>query len=104
MPTGVVETAFRVAVAAFVIVGPTVLFLLLLRGLEAMQDEDLIRRVERRAEQMDSGSDIRPAQGALTAAMPTGEATLSEGVACDNCGTRNRSGVTYCRECLAELE
>ncbi|WP_254272761.1 DUF7577 domain-containing protein [Haloarcula marina] len=98
------ELALRVALGLFVIVAPTLLFLALWRGLEAMRDDELIERAQQRAQRMEgSGSEWRLDATAVTAAV-TGDDPVPEGtVACPSCGVRNRSDVTYCQQCLNKL-
>jgi hypothetical protein len=106
MPLGQVELALRVIAGLFVIVAPTLLFLGLWRGLEAMRDDELIQRAHQRAEERDqspTGSDW-PVD-ALTdhESSPLSETSLSV-VPCDTCGTPNMEDASYCQECLSELE
>ncbi|WP_276273428.1 DUF7577 domain-containing protein [Haloarcula litorea] len=101
------ELAARVAAGVFVIVAPTLLFLLLWRGLESMRDDELIARARERAEAMeeadgDGAWDVDAA--ALRATVTGGDPVPADAVACSNCGTHNRTGVTYCQQCLAELD
>jgi hypothetical protein len=88
MALGQIELAARVAAGLFVIVAPTVLFLTLWRGLQAMQDDALVERVRQRtaagSPQVAAGSPSKP-------------------VTCPNCGAGNRTGVAYCRQCLSAL-
>ena len=92
MAVGQLELAARVAAGLFVIVAPTLLFLALWRGLQAMRDDELVRRVQERAEGGDAG-------------VPFGVVPKpdSSTVPCPNCGTGNRSGVAYCKQCLSPL-
>ena len=46
MAVGEVVLAARVAAGLFVIVAPTLLFLALWRGLQALNDDDLVQRVQ----------------------------------------------------------
>jgi hypothetical protein len=82
MALGELVLAARVAAGLFVIVAPTVLFLALWRGLQAMADDELVERARQRAAATDSPS--KP-------------------VACPACGAGNSDGVAYCRQCLAPL-
>ncbi|MBX0322512.1 zinc ribbon domain-containing protein [Halomicroarcula sp. F13] len=105
MAIGQLELAFRVASGLFVIVAPTVMFLALWRGLEAMRDDELIERAQQRAEAMEqSGSEWSVDATAVTAAVTSGDPVPDEMVACPSCGTANRAGVTYCQQCLHELD
>jgi hypothetical protein len=91
MAVGEVVLAARVAAGLFVIVAPTLLFLALWRGLQAMKDDELVQRVQQRADGMDQ------TRSPLTAPVPST-------VPCPHCGTGNRRDVSYCRDCLASLE
>jgi hypothetical protein len=104
MPLGQVELALRVVAGLFVIVAPTLLFLGLWRGLEAMRDDELIQQVHQRAETMDqqSGDPERPVD-ALTDGPSLSEPAPPV-VTCSACGTPNMRDATYCQECLTELE
>ena len=106
MPLGQVELALRVIAGLFVIVAPTLLFLGLWRGLEAMRDDELIQQVHQRAEMRDQPS-TRHTLSADTLlddeSSPLSETSLSV-VTCDTCGTPNIQDATYCQECLTELE
>ncbi|MDT3434014.1 zinc ribbon domain-containing protein [Haloarcula sp. 1CSR25-25] len=106
MPLGQVELALRVIAGLFVIVAPTLLFLGLWRGLEAMRDDELIEQVTQRAETMDrSGAGRDRPVDVLTdgSASPLSETDLSI-VTCGACGTPNMQDASYCQECLTELE
>lgn len=106
MPLGEVELAFRVAAGLFVIVAPTLMFLALWRGLEAMRDDELIERARQRADTMEqspTGSDLSLDPVAVTTAPVASDSPPAEPVVCGTCGATNVSGVTYCRECLDEL-
>lgn len=105
MPLGQVELALRVIAGLFVIVAPTLLFLGLWRGLEAMRDDELIQQVHQRSEMRDqspTGPDW-PADVLTEEASPLSETGLSA-VTCDTCGTPNMEDASYCQECLTELE
>lgn len=106
MPLGQVELAIRVIAGLFVIVAPTLLFLGLWRGLEAMRDDELIEQAHQRAETMDqSRTDADWPVDALTddQASPLSETAMSV-VTCGTCGTPNMRDATYCQECLTELD
>jgi hypothetical protein len=92
MALGDIVLAARVAVGLFVIVAPTLLFLALWRGLQAMQDDELVRRVRERADAMDD-----PA--GFGSPVPTSTST----VPCPECGAGNRRGTAYCKQCLSSL-
>jgi len=80
-----------VAAGLFVIVTPTLLFLALWRGLQAMADDELVRRVQQRAGEGAPGSPV-------TSPVSPGSA-----VACRTCGASNRAGTAYCQQCLSPL-
>jgi hypothetical protein len=104
MAIGQVELAFRVAAGLFVILAPTVLFLGLWRGLEAMRDDELVKRAQQRARAMehdDAGWSVDAA--AMAAAATRADPVPDKMVACDVCGAHNRDDVTYCRDCLSQL-
>ncbi|KAA9399409.1 zinc ribbon domain-containing protein [Haloarcula sp. CBA1130] len=106
MPLGQLELALRVIAGLFVIVAPTLLFLGLWRGLEAMRDDELIRQAQQRAEMNDrSSTGPNWSADALTndAAAPLSETNMSV-VICGSCGTPNMQDATYCQECFTELE
>ncbi|MDS0282590.1 DUF7577 domain-containing protein [Haloarcula onubensis] len=87
MALGQLELAARVAAGLFVIVAPTLLFLALWHGLQAMQDDALVERVRQRATEQ-SGSAV---------------SVSSPAVSCPACGAGNRDGVAYCQQCLSRL-
>ena len=94
---GQVELAFRLAAAAFVIVAPTLLFLGLWRGLEAMRDDELIERA-RREGHLDSSPPTSPVPDGLVPDLAG-----SDTVVCEACGTGNVAEATYCQSCLEKL-
>ncbi|MDS0278991.1 zinc ribbon domain-containing protein [Halomicroarcula sp. S1AR25-4] len=105
MAIGQLELALRVVSGLFVILAPTVMFLALWRGLEAMRDDELIERAQQRAEAMEqSGSEWSFDAAAVAATVTGGDPVPDEMVACPSCGRENRAGVTYCRQCLCELD
>jgi len=108
---GPLAIAWRLGVAVFVIVMPTVMFFQLLRFLEWLRDDELIGRI---GDYHDLGSDKHDDHLATVAAQsrtarahtptssePTGDRPLTR---CDSCGTRNVAEATYCSGCLGELE
>jgi len=106
MPLGQVELALRVIAGLFVIVAPTLLFLGLWRGLEAMRDDELIQQAHQRAEMRDrSPTDADWPVDVLAdeTVSPLSETNLSV-VTCGTCGTPNMQNATYCQECLTELD
>ena len=93
---GQFELALRVASALFVIVAPTLLFLGLWRGLEAMKDDEIIERAREEGYFTTSPAPKKVASSVLPDA--TAETTT-----CDTCGTLNIDDATYCQECLGKL-
>lgn len=93
-------TIGRLAVALFVVIAPTLLFLGLVRLLERMRDDDLIYRLLteeelRRVERSHSlASFVEEVTGA---GAPTGTAR------CPSCGTINAAGMQTCHECGSEV-
>lgn len=86
--------AFRLAVAIFVIVMPTLLFLGLVRLLEAMGDEELIYRLLTEEE-------LRQVERSHSLASFVEEVTGTESnvLRCPACGTINAAGMDTCHEC-----
>lgn len=90
---------FRLAVAVFVIVMPTAMFLGLVRLLERIRDDDLIYRLMteeelRRVERSHS----------LSGFVEEVTGTPAGAVRCPNCGTINAAGMRSCFDCDARLE
>lgn len=90
--------AFRLAVAVFVIVTPTLLFLGLVRLLEAMGDEELIYRLLTEEE-------LRQVERSHSLASFVEEVTGTESnvLRCPSCGTINVAGMDSCHECGRDL-
>ncbi|WP_226022484.1 DUF7577 domain-containing protein [Halomicrobium salinisoli] len=93
---GQAELALRVGAAVFVIVAPTLLFLGLWRGLDALRDDEL---VEMAREQGYLESSPSPTDVTAELLPDTG----SDTVVCEACGTDNLAEATYCQGCLREL-
>jgi hypothetical protein len=93
------ELAFRLAVAGFVIVAPTLLFLGLWRVLMRLRDGELVERVlaDVRVAEEWSGRFAKPTAGELM--RPGGG---SETV-CPSCGESNPPGAAVCTRCLERL-
>jgi len=108
---GTLAVAWRLGVAVFVIVMPTVMFFQLLRFLEWLRDDELIARM---GEHHDFGTDGRENHLATIAAQSrsvrartassSGAAVDQPLLRCDACGTRNAREATYCSGCLEQLE
>jgi hypothetical protein len=106
MAIGQLELAFRVVVTLFAIAAPTLLFLGLWRGLDAMRDDELIERARQRAEATDQspgGSEWPTDPLPHTGQSPLKAANSTRVVTCETCGTPNMQDATYCQECLSEL-
>lgn len=93
---GLVETVVPLLVAAACIAAPTVFFLGLFRLLDALRDDALIARVERR-----EGVDLSSV--AVTVPPTSRASTSGSRVRCPACGTENAADATYCAGCLDEL-
>jgi hypothetical protein len=99
------EVVFRLAVAALVIVMPSVLFVGFYRGMLMLRDDRLIERVYDGHRRKGGGlapeefvpDRMAPKEG--RAAVPTPET-----VACPSCGAPNPEGVTFCQECLERVD
>ncbi|MFC4542115.1 zinc ribbon domain-containing protein [Halosolutus amylolyticus] len=99
---GTYSIAGRLAMAGFVMIAPTLLFLGLVRGLERLRDDAFLAEWARK--QGRNPDDI--ANDDVLAALARGagiEADESNAGRCPACGSSNRSDVTYCGECLARL-
>ncbi len=107
---GTLAVVWRVAVAVFVIVMPTVMFFQLLRFLEWLRDDDLIVRLgEHHDLDVDERDDHLATMAAESGSVRPHTASSSESTGdilrrCDSCGTRNVAEATYCSGCLDELE
>jgi hypothetical protein len=88
------EIAFRLAVAVFVIVTPTLMFLGLVRLLESIRDDDLVYRLL-------TEEDLRQIERSHTLASFVGEVTgeASNTMRCRSCGTITLAGLEACHEC-----
>ncbi|SEO68015.1 hypothetical protein SAMN04487948_104143 [Halogranum amylolyticum] len=96
------ELAFRLLVAAFVIVAPSALFVGLWHGLHALRDDRLVARMEEHARESERRSTLTPASllSPTGGESPTARPSL---VDCGSCGTPNPDDVTFCHECLSKL-
>ncbi|WP_101294787.1 DUF7577 domain-containing protein [Halegenticoccus soli] len=94
------ELVFRLAVAAFVIVAPSALFLGLWRGLHALRDDRLIERMA--AETGTRPADLVPNPARL---LPDGERgpNGTDLAICAACGAPNPADVTFCHDCLSRV-
>ena len=100
---GTAELAWRLLVAVFVIVAPTLLFLGLVRLLERMRDDAFI-------EQVLSEEERREIEESQTLTTLVDELTVDAGVGgsidtveCPSCGATNLAQATFCAECLSRL-
>jgi len=104
MAIGQLQLALRVAAGLFVVVAPTLMFLALWRGLEAMRDDELIQRARRRAEADRSDSEWQVDTASLTDLAPSGDPAMAQRTTtCRSCGAENQTDVTYCRQCLDSI-
>ncbi|SFG42563.1 hypothetical protein SAMN04488063_2004 [Halopelagius inordinatus] len=97
-----VEVAFRLLVAAFCVVAPSLLFVGLLRGLEALRDDRLVESVLDRMDDGDETGGTRR-RAPFTPAVSDGGRRAAETVACDTCGAPNPRYASYCGACLSTL-
>lgn len=98
-----VELAWRLLVAGFVIVAPTLMFLGMIRLLERIRDDALIEQVlseEERRDIHDSQS-LTTLVDELTGDVDVGGS--ADTVECPSCGTANLAAATFCHECLSRL-
>jgi len=87
------------AIAIAISLAPSLMFLGLWHGLMYLRDDDLIeqaREMEHRRPQYAPGS-------APISTTPVSGSGSDATVVCQRCSTHNATGVTYCRNCLAEL-
>lgn len=99
---GTYELVGRLAVAVFVIVTPTLLFLGLVRALERLRDDDLINEWARSQGHDRDLTDHDDVFGVLAAGVVIGS-DRSSSVRCPACGVTNRTDMRYCQECLSRL-
>jgi hypothetical protein len=90
------ELVFRLAVAGFVVVGPTLLYLLLWRFLSWLRDDELVERLAGRG----VIDDPDPAPADILASTTAGAGATR----CSSCGARNFPGAPVCRNCHRDLE
>ncbi|MDL5362256.1 hypothetical protein [Halalkalicoccus sp. NIPERK01] len=88
------DLAFRLAVAVFVIVTPTLMFLGLVRLLERMRDEDLIYRLMTE-EELRNVERSHSLAGFVEEVTGTTPGTIR----CSDCGTINAAGMDSCFDC-----
>ncbi len=93
------ELLFRLAVAAFVVVVPTAMFLGLVRLLERLRDDDLVYRLMTE-EQL---RDVERSHS-LAGFVEEVTGTPAGAVRCPTCGTINAAGMRSCYDCDARLE
>lgn len=96
-PAGL-ELAFRLAVAAFVIVTPTLMFLGLVRLLHRLRDDDLIYRLM-------TDEELRSVERSHSLAGFVEEVigTTPGATRCPDCGGLNAAGTKSCVECGARM-
>lgn len=88
----------RIAVAVFVMITPTLLFLGLVRGLERLRDDAFIDRWLQ-----EQGHEIEDDVLSVLASGIGIEAESSSSNRCPACGVANAPEVRYCRNCLSRL-
>lgn len=115
------DLAYRLLVYFVAMIGPTLLFLGLMRLLEWLRDDALLARIaesddaspevslaaSRAIEKRDGAARIAArtaAEPARTGAIRTdGGRPDSESIVCSTCGETNQTGATFCRECVGKL-
>ena len=95
---GTLEILGRLAVAAFVMIAPTLLFLGLVRGLEKLRDDAFIDRWVH-----EQGHEIEDDVMTVLASGIGLEPETDSSHRCPACGTANASTARYCRNCLSRL-
>ncbi|ADB61187.1 hypothetical protein Htur_2307 [Haloterrigena turkmenica DSM 5511] len=95
---GTLELVGRLAVAAFVMIAPTLLFLGLVRGLEKLRDDAFIDRWLQ-----EQGHEIEDDVLTVLASGIGIEPETDSSHRCPVCGNPNASSARYCHECLARL-
>jgi hypothetical protein len=93
--------AFRLLVAAFCIVAPSLLFIGFVRVLDRMRDDDLVNRVMERVDEQPSGA---PGPAAVLTGGAVSGTSQSDLVACSSCGLPNPGFAGYCGNCLTKLD
>ena len=96
-----VAIAFRLLVAAFCIVAPSILFIGFVRGLDRLRDDDLVNRVMERVDEQPSGA---PGPAAVLTGGAIDGPTKADFTTCSSCGLSNPGFAGYCANCLSKLE
>ncbi len=92
---------FRLGVAAFCIVAPTLCYLALWNFLSRLRDDRLVDRI---LEDVDPAERERyPTPWAAFEVTPT-RRSGNDPVVCDECGAPNIDDATYCQACLSRLK
>ena len=94
------ELAFRLAVAGFVILAPTFMFLGLWRLLMRMRNGELVERVLANDRVDGAWSDDEFATPTVIRLV---RPTAGSGGRCPNCGASNPETASYCAGCLGRL-
>lgn len=92
---------FRLLVAAFCIVAPSLLFIGFVRVLDRMRDDALVDRIMERVDDQPSGAPGPAAVLTGGAVSGTSETNL---VTCHSCGLPNPGFAGYCGNCLTSLK
>jgi hypothetical protein len=96
-----VVIAFRLLVAVFCIVAPSLLFIGFVRVLDRMRDDDLVNRVMERMDEKPSGA---PGPAAVLTGGAVGGTSSENLTACPSCGLPNPGFAGYCGNCLSSLD
>ena len=96
-----VVIAFRLLVATFCIVAPSLLFIGLVRGLDRLRDDALVARV---TERMDDQPSSAPGPAAVLTGGAVDGVSETEFSTCPSCGLSNPGFAGYCANCLASLD
>jgi len=101
---------WRLAVTAFVIVTPTLMFIGLLRGLEILRDDVLINKyVDADDLDVEDTDELLEVLAEDTAIDSDAEPSMTglrddERTRCQHCGAPNERAATYCSECLEPID
>lgn len=102
------DLAYRLLIYFVAMIGPTVLFLGLMRGLEWLRDDALLLSI---AESDTADPEVSNAAARAVGRAPVladggrteTDASDPESAVCSSCGESNRTGSRHCRTCVGEL-